>query len=112
MDSILKGGDPLPQLSLMQTADGRVTADFVSKTPVVKAQLLYTADTGPWPPRKWIATDAKIVGNQIQADLPKSRPLVYFLSVTDQRGAMTSPQHARLPYAAIDPEDYGIRDCL
>lgn len=111
VDSVLKGGDPLPRLGAMKTADGRVSAEFAAKQPIVKAQLHFTSDTGPWHQRKWGATDAKIVGQSIESDLPlerplvgfleaelpKERPLVYFLDATDERGAMVSSQHAALP---------------
>lgn len=97
VDSVLKGGDPLPELGPMTVGDGRVSAKFVAKQPVVKGELLWTNDTGPWPTRKWNVAEAKIVGESVQADLPKERPLVYFLNVTDQRGAMVSTQHGNLP---------------
>ena len=97
VDSVLKGGDPLPRLGPMATAAGRVSAPFVAKQPVVKGQLHYTGDTGPWQQRKWVSTDAKVVGGSVQAELPKQRPLVYYLSVTDRRGAMVRAQHATLP---------------
>ena len=97
VDSVLKGGDPLPKLGPMAVADGRVLAEFVAKQPVVKGQLHYTSDTGPWPERKWVSADAKVVGTSVQAELPGQRPLVYYLSVTDHRGAMVSTQRAVLP---------------
>jgi dienelactone hydrolase len=97
VDSVLKGGDPLPKLGPMTAADGRVSSEFVAKQPVVKGQLHYTSDIGPWQKRKWVSTDAKIVGASVQAELPKQRPLTYYLSVTDRRGAMVSTQHAALP---------------
>ena len=97
VDSVLTGGDPLPRLGRMTTVNGRASAAFVAKQPVVKAQLHYTSDTVPWQSRKWISKDAKIAGHTVQVELPKERPLTYFLSVTDQRGAMTSTPHC---YAA------------
>jgi dienelactone hydrolase len=97
VDSVLKGGDPLPKLGSMTTADGRVSAQFVAKQPVVNGQLHYTGDTGPWQQRKWVSTAAKLADGTVQAELPKQRPLVYYLSVTDRRGAMVSTQHAVLP---------------
>jgi len=97
VDSVLKGGDPLPRLGPMATAAGRVSAPLVAKQPVVKGQLHYTGDMGPWQQRKWVTTDAKVVGGSVQAELPKQRPLVYYLSVTDRRGAMVTAQHATLP---------------
>ena len=93
VDSVLVGGDPLPRLSAIATVGDRVSAEFTAKQPVVKAELWYTSDTGPWQSRKWKSTEAVIDGHTIHARLPKQRPLVYFFNVTDRRGAMTSTPH-------------------
>lgn len=97
VDSVLKGGDPLPRLGPMKTADGQASALFTAKVPVVKGELCYTTDTGPWQKRTWQAAPAKLADGTVSAALPAARPLVYYLTVTDQRGAMVSTQHAELP---------------
>lgn len=97
VDSVLSGGDPLPRLGAMKTDDKSVSADFTAKVPVVKAQLHWTCDTGPWQKRAWHSADATISGKTVRAEMPEKRPIVYYLSVTDQRGAMVSSQHAELP---------------
>jgi dienelactone hydrolase len=96
-DSFFTGGDPLTKLGPLTTSGDRAATTFEAKVPVVKAELNCTSDTGPWHQRKWTTTEAKISGNNVQAELPKQRPLVYFLNVTDQRGAMVSTEHAVLP---------------
>ena len=96
VDSILTGGDPLPRLGPMKTAGGKAAAPFTSKTPVVKGQLHYTADTGPWQKRTWHSVDAPVNGGTVSAKLPGDRPLVCYLGVTDKRGAMVSTEHAEL----------------
>jgi dienelactone hydrolase len=93
VDSILKGGEPLPRIDPMTTADGKVSASFTAKVPVVRGQLHFTSDTGPWQKRRWESAEAKLVGQTIEATLPAARPLVYYLSITDQRGAMVSTEH-------------------
>ena len=97
VDSIVKGGDPLPRLGPMKTAAGKATASFAAKVAVVRGQLLFTNDDGPWQNRRWESADAKIAGQTVEAPLPAKRPLVCYLSVTDQRGAMVSTGHAVLP---------------
>jgi hypothetical protein len=97
VDSVLCGGDPLPKLGPMNAADGKAAAAFTAKVPVASGQLHYTADTGPWQKRTWHSVDAKLAGTHVEADLPAERPLVYYLSVTDERGAMVSTEHAQLP---------------
>ena len=97
VDSVLNGGDPLPKLSPMETADGKVAATFTSKVPVASGQLHYTTDSGPWQERNWQSVDARLGDGAVEADLPAERPLVYYLSVTDRRDAMVSTEHAELP---------------
>ena len=97
VDSVLAGGDPLPRLGPMETADGKATAVITSTVPVASGQLHYTTDSGPWPERAWHSVAARLTDGKVEAELPADRPLVYYLSVTDQREAMTSTQHAELP---------------
>ncbi len=97
VDSVLRGGDPLPKLGPMTTAGATVSAPVAAKAPVVKGQIHFTHDTGPWQKRAWQSADAALAEGTVRADLPARRPIVYYLSVTDQRGAMTSTRHAELP---------------
>ena len=94
VDSVLTGGTALPKLGPMKTADGKATATFSATVPVTKGHLHYTTDTGSWEQRNWQSVDAEITGDTVSAVLPKERPLVYYLSVTDQREAMISTEHA------------------
>jgi dienelactone hydrolase len=97
VDSVLAGGDPLPRLGPMKTGDGKATAPFTAKVPVTRGQLHYTTDSGPWQERAWQSVDARLTGGSVEADLPAGRPLVCYLSVTDERGAMVSTEHAEIP---------------
>jgi hypothetical protein len=96
VDSVLRGGDPLARLGPMSTVDGKVSAPSTAKVPVASGQLHYTTDGGPWPERTWHSVEAELADGVVRAELPTERPLVYYLSVTDQRGAMTSTEHAEL----------------
>jgi dienelactone hydrolase len=97
VDSVLRGGDPLARLGPMQTAGGKAAAEFTSAVPVAGGRLHYTTDSGPWNERTWQSVDAIVAGETVSADLPPKRPLVCYLSVTDQRGAMVTTEHAELP---------------
>ena len=97
VDSILKGGDPLPRLGPLKTASGKATSTFTAKVPVVQGHLHYTTDTGNWQQRNWQSAEAQLAEGTVAAELPAARPLVYYLNVTDQRGAMLSTEHAQLP---------------
>jgi hypothetical protein len=66
---------------------------------VVRAELDYTTDTGPWPERQWRTAPAEVKGNTITATLPSERSLVYYLYVTDQLGCAVST-----PYVELKPE--------
>ena len=97
VDGVLRGGDPIARLAPIKTSDGKATATFTATVPIVSGQLHYTTDSGPWQERTWHSVDARVNGDTVGADLPDSRPLVYYLSVTDQRDAMVSTAHAELP---------------
>jgi len=93
IDSYLKDGLPLPKVSTMTTAKETVTAQVTAPVPVVKAELNYTTDAGPWQKRRWETAPATVTGNTVTATLPSAGSLVYFLSLTDQRGLLVSTAH-------------------
>lgn len=99
VDSILRDGAPLPHLGELKIEGNVVSASFDATAPVVAGHLHFTTDTGNFKQRKWQSVEATIGDNQVRATLPEDRPLMYYLSVTDQRGAMTSTEHAELPEA-------------
>jgi len=98
VDSVLKGGDPLPKLAAMKVSGGKATAAYTSKVPLVSGHLHYASGTGDWKQRNWQTVDAELGDGTVSAELPDERPLVYYLSVTDRRQAMVSTQHAELPW--------------
>ncbi len=97
VDSVLLGGDPLAKLGPIETAGDTVRAAIESKVRVVSGQLHYTSDSGPWQKRKWQSVAAAVSQGRVEAPLPTARPLVYFLSVADERGATVSTIQAELP---------------
>jgi dienelactone hydrolase len=96
VDSVLKGGMPLPRLESIEREGGRAWADFTAAVPVVQGQLHYTTDGGKWQDRRWESLPATVAEGRVSAELPAARPIVYYLSVTDERGAMTSTAHVEL----------------
>jgi hypothetical protein len=95
-DSVLRGGAPLPRLGEMKIENSIATAKVEARLPLKKAELHYTTDTGPWQKRKWETVPAKLTGRVIQTHLPPERPLVCYLSVTDDRGLRASTEHEQL----------------
>jgi cephalosporin-C deacetylase-like acetyl esterase len=93
--------------------------DFARGLPLVrppvidvdKVKMLYDGDTAvessafnwttdldkPWQQREWKTSTASVLGlNDIEAELPKERPLIFFLTVKDNRGAIVSTEHVEL----------------
>ena len=96
VDSVLRGRPPLPRLGPTQIEGDRVSAKVVSPRPVKLAVLDYTTDTGEWQKRRWHTSPADLKDNTITARLPGQRPVVWFLSITDERGLRVSTEHEEM----------------
>ena len=97
VDSVLVGGKPLAKLQALQITGSMATARVDSTVRLKKAELHYTSDSGEWQKRDWKTADAALNAGRISARLPAARPLVCYLSVTDERGTRVSTEHAELP---------------
>ncbi len=93
VDSVLRGGSPLPCLGRMKIHGDQVSAKVMSPVPIKKAALNYTTDSGEWQKRRWQTVPAEVNGHTIEARLPAPRPVAWFLSVTDERGLRVSTEH-------------------
>lgn len=93
VDSVLANGVPLPKLGPMKVEGNTASAPASSDSKLVKFELHYTTDTGPWQKREWKSSGASLKDGQIVAQLPANLPLVCYLAATDERGAMVSTQH-------------------
>lgn len=96
LDSQLRGSEPLANLSAASMADGKLTAKCSCKSPIAKAELVYTTDIGNWQTRRWSTVAAEVRGENVSAQLPSERPLTCFLNVTDERGLTVSTPHVTL----------------
>jgi dienelactone hydrolase len=96
VDSVLQSGESLPKLKAMKINSGVATTTFSAKIPVTKAELNYTSDTGEWQKRLWKTLPAEMANGKVTARLPDERPLVCYLSVTDQRDVTVSTPHVVL----------------
>lgn len=94
-DSILKTGTSLPTYTGAGGEGSKVWATYVSKVPVVKAELNYTRDTGPWQERKWEAIPAALKEGRLTATLPEGST-VYYFNLYDERGCAVSTEHEAL----------------
>jgi dienelactone hydrolase len=93
VDSVLRDGVPLPRLSELRVDGATAVATCDSRTAIATAQLHFAKHAGPWKERAWSTIEARIDGDAVRADLPADRPLVCFVTVTDDRGATTSTAH-------------------
>lgn len=96
VDSVLKKGKPLARLGTPVVAQGVASTEIASPNPPVKAELAYTTDQGEWTQREWKTLDATLYDGKASANLPEKRPLVFFLMVKDDRGAVVSSPHLEL----------------
>jgi hypothetical protein len=93
VDSVLKDGAPLPRLGPMQTQGDQITVAVDSRTPLKKAALNYTFDTGEWQKRHWETVPAQVDGHTITAHMPDHHPVAWFVSATDESGLRVSTEH-------------------
>jgi dienelactone hydrolase len=103
VDSVLRGGPPLPWPGQPKIDGDRVRAKVISPVPLKEAVLNYTTDSGEWQKRRWQSSPAELKDDTVVARLPGQRPLVWFLAVTDERGLRVSTEHEELPTSAATP---------
>jgi cephalosporin-C deacetylase-like acetyl esterase len=96
VDSVLRQGLPLPKIGALACGGEHARAEFESQAPVVQAQLHYTTDQGPWQERQWQTESVQVTGPAVTAPLPAARPLVCFVTLRDERGAVVSSEHVVL----------------
>ena len=90
--SIVKGEDALIDFGVPVITDSIATVSFSTSYPSVRAELLYTLDTGIWNKRHWQALPASVDGSEIRAKIPDESVAIYF-SATDERDLMTSSEY-------------------
>jgi dienelactone hydrolase len=100
-DSVLQHGTPLIEITGQGREGNNVWATYAGETPVTKAELNYTKDTGPWPKRQWDSVPATIdaAAHKVTATLPE-HVTVYYISAIDNRDLVTSTEHEELPPAS------------
>ncbi len=90
IDSFCRGGVPLPKVSTPEIQSGSLMVAYQSEVPASSASLHYTIDTKARSERAWQSIPATIRGSTISSPLPPSDANTWFLSLTDQRGAMVT----------------------
>ncbi|QDU31599.1 Acetyl esterase Axe7A precursor [Anatilimnocola aggregata] len=90
IDQHLIGGKALPKLADPKLDGKQVTAHCEHATGLKEAAVHYSTDGGPINKRTWKSVPAKIDGDQIIAPALPGDAAVWFLTVTDDRGAIVS----------------------
>jgi dienelactone hydrolase len=96
VDAVLRDGRPLARFDKVSRQCTRVLATFEATVPIKGASLHYTTDQGPWQKRTWQSRPLELRGKEIRCELPAEKRIVYFLTITDERGAVVSTEHEAL----------------
>jgi dienelactone hydrolase len=90
MDSILRGGTPLPRVRTPHIAGGTAAVQITGGL-IVKAQFHYTTADGPTKTREWQTVDATVAGGVASAPLPPGPiALAYFTATTSGNITLSS----------------------
>jgi hypothetical protein len=93
-DQYLKKGKPLAKVVSRSTDDKTITLAYKAEVPIQSAALHYTTDTGAWQKREWKSIPLSISGDSgVSGTIPTARPIVYFVTTTDERKATVSSEH-------------------
>jgi len=92
-DQHLRSGKPLAKIESVRRNGDQVEVKVQAVVPITSAALHNTTDAGVWKERQWQTRAATIEGTIVRAEVPAARPLVYFLTLTDDRKATVSTEH-------------------
>lgn len=96
-DQMLKGGAPLAIIKCQQRRGQRIKVKYKATIPIVRAELLYTADNNQWKDRKWQVSEAEVDAHEhIISTLVPVEATAYFVNLIDSRGLIVSTEHQTL----------------
>lgn len=90
IDSKCRAGKPLPVLGELRVSGDRISLPVQSVVPLQRAELHYTTDTGLRSKRTWMTVPANMESGLVSTQKPPAEANTWFLSVTDERGAMVT----------------------
>lgn len=91
--SKINAGQGLARISKPEIKNGIISAEFAAEVPVKEAALHWTTDVGLLSKRIWHSSSlTKFQPNLITAPQPPAESTIWYLTVTDERGAMTSSE--------------------
>jgi hypothetical protein len=94
----LHAGPPLAKITGQGRDGQQVWVAFDAASPIQRAELNYTFQTGRWQARKWETAAAQIdlAAHKVTARLPQGVK-VYYVSLIDQRNLVVSAEHNEIP---------------
>ena len=93
-DAVLRRGVPLPRV--VKTSGGMV--EFKSARPVVKAELNFAKEGGPWPRRRWESIPAQLDPKAHRATVPvPAGTTAWYFNLFDGQGLVVSSECMPLP---------------
>ena len=92
VDQYLKEGTALPVVERPEKVEGEVRATVESETKLTSANLHYTTGTGAINKLTWETMPARIDGRQLISAAPPEGATIWFLTVSDSRGAVVSSE--------------------
>jgi dienelactone hydrolase len=92
IDQYLRGGPPLPAVLRPSLINNEVRAPVRAGKSLSSAALHYTTETGPINQRQWQTVPARVADSRILAPVPPPQATLWFLTVTDERGAVVSSE--------------------
>lgn len=90
IDQYLRGSSPLAKLDAPQHDGDKVRVPHSSALPLKGAEIHWTTESGPINKRKWQSQAGTIEFDTITVPAPPEDATVWFVTVTDERGATVS----------------------
>jgi len=90
IDSYCRDGKPLPVPGVVQIDGSNIKVSYTSAAPLKSAALNYTSDDGLRSKRTWTSVPATFDTETITAPKPPGNANTWFVTLTDDRGAMVS----------------------
>ena len=101
-DTFCRAGIPLARITGQGHKEREAWANYASRTPIQKAELNFTRDTGKWQERKWETLPARVdaKAHRVTATLPEGTR-VYYLNLIDERNLVVSTEHIEVPAGTV-----------
>ena len=92
-DALLKKGSPIPRILNQKLQGDTLSAKFDTKSPLRRAELCFTRNTGAWQQRHWETSPAEVAPDKtVTATIPPEAT-VFYISIIDSEGHIWSSEH-------------------